>query len=110
MLGQKGAFYMTIRAVCLGAAGMLGALPGLFWACQGLAAAWAGQGPAFGPGALAAAWAACLALALGWVWLPQAPLGPDGLLEPAPDPAKTKALLPGEWRGELCSSNVSNQS
>ena len=37
MLGQKGAFYMTIRAVCLGAAGMLGALPGLFWACQGLA-------------------------------------------------------------------------
>ena len=28
MLGQKGAFYMTKRAVCLGAAGMLGALPG----------------------------------------------------------------------------------
>ena len=55
---------------------------------------------------LALAGLACLGCALGWLWLPVPGPGPDGLLEPV----KTKALLPDEWRGELCSSIVSNQS
>ena len=55
---------------------------------------------------LALAGLACLGCALGWLWLPVPGPGPDGLLEPE----KTKALLPDEWRGELCSSIVSNQS
>ena len=46
---------------------------------------------------------------LGWLGWPAGfgPALPDGLLEAA---QTTKALPPDERRGELCSSNVSNQS
>ena len=57
-------------------------------------------------GALALAGLACLGCALGWLWLPVPGPGPDGL----PEPVKTKALLPDEWRRELFSSIVSNQT
>lgn len=85
------------------------ALPGFYWAARGLAAALEGGGPAFGPAALALAWGVCLGYALAWRQPRDLSLDePDALLEP---PAQTtKALLPLCWRGELCSSIVSNQS
>lgn len=93
-----------LRFVLFGLAG----LPGLFWAARGMAGAFLELGPGFGPGALLAAWALGLGCALGWVYLPAPDFGPDGLLEAPAD--TTKALLPVAWRGELCSSIVSNQS
>lgn len=86
----------------------LAGLPGLFWAARGIAGAFLGLGPGFGPGALGLVWALALGCALGWVYLPAPDWGPDGLLENPAD--TTKALLPVTWRGELCSSIVSNQS
>ena len=91
-----------IRLVLFG----LSTLPGLFWAARGIAGAFLGLGAGFGPGALVLVWAICLGCAAGWLYLPGEDFGPDGLLEPD----TTKALLPVGWRGELCSSIVSNQS
>ena len=91
-----------IRLVLFG----LAALPGLFWAARGMAGAFLGLGAGFGPGALVVVWALSLGCARGWLYLPAPDPGPDGLLEPD----TTKALLPVTWRGELCSSIVSNQS
>lgn len=95
-----------IRFALFGLAG----LPGLYWSALGIVRAFLGRGPGFGPGALLAAWALVLGCALGWVYLPEPDFnfGPDGLLEEPAD--TTKALLPVAWRGELCSSIVSNQS
>ena len=97
--------------LCFLAYGLASALPAAFWAVQGLAGAFLGRRPGFGPEAAFFAEALCLLQALAWLWLPcpgGPDEGPDGLLEDPP--AKTKALLPDEWRGELCSSIVSNQS
>lgn len=91
---------------CFRLSAALALLPPFWWAGQGLWAALGGRGPGYGPEALALAGLACLGCALGWLWLPVPGPGPDDLLEPV----KTKALLPDEWRGELCSSIVSNQS
>ena len=103
MLGTKGALLHMSFVFYLAAPALL---PAFYWAWQGLMAALGGRGPGFGPGA--AVWAAlvCAGFALAWLWLPVSGPGPDGLLEET----KTKALLPDEWRGELCSSIVSNQS
>lgn len=94
------------RGFCFALSAALAALPSFFWAGQGLWAALWGRGPGYGPAALLLAGAVCLGYALAWVCLPAPAPGPDGLLETT----KTKALLPDEWRGELCSSIVSNQS
>lgn len=96
-----------MRELCfLGSAA--GVLPAFFWAGQGILAALGGRGPGFGPEAVLLAGVLCLGYALGWLYLPQDPAGPDGLTEETPN--ATKALLPNSWRGELCSSIVSNQS
>lgn len=94
------------RGFCFALPAALAGLPSFFWAGEGLWAALQGCGPGYGPAALALAGLACLGYALAWVYWPSPAPGPDGLLEEA----KTKALLPDEWRGELCSSIVSNQS
>lgn len=94
------------RWFCFGLSAALAGLPSFFWAGHGLWAAFCGRGPGYGPAALLLAGAVCLGYALAWACLPAPAPGPDGLLETA----KTKALLPDEWRGELCSSIVSNQS
>ena len=117
MLGPKGALLTMddTELFCLGAAWAAGrACP----ACLlGLSGDWPGTWA--GPGARLRRREP---LRLAWCGLPGArrwagsgcpnagPLGPDGLLEPVPGPVTTKALLPGGWRGELCSSIVSNQS
>ena len=100
----------NIRSVCRYAAGALPCLPSLYWAAGGLARAFGGGEPGFGLAALLLAGLVCLGYALGWLFYPETavPAGPDGLLE---NPTQTtKALLPNTWRGELCSSIVSNQS
>ena len=97
------------RRGCFALSALMALTPPAFWAGTGLAGALAGRGPAFGPEALLAALWAGLALGLGWLGWPAGfgPALPDGLLEAA---QTTKALPPDERRGELCSSNVSNQS
>ena len=102
MLGAKGAFCM----LCVFCLSLAAAAPACFWSGQGLWAALWGRGPAFGPAAPALLWLCCAGLALAWLYWPAPAPGPDALLEQT----KTKALLPDEWRGELCSSIVSNQS
>ena len=98
---------MTICLFCFLTAWALAGLPSFYWAVRGIAGTFLGLGPGFGPAALLLAGAVCLGYTLGWLWLPLPDPGPDGLLEP---PDTTKALLPVGWRGELCSSIVSNQS
>ncbi len=100
----------NIRSVCRLAAGALPCLPSLYWAAGGLARAFRGGEPGFGPAALLLAGRGGVWYVLGWLCYPVTafPDGPDGLLE---SPIQTtKALLPNTWRGELCSSIVSNQS
>ena len=93
-------FLRALRRGCFALGAVSLALPPVWWSAEGLLAAFWGRGPAFGPEALPLAAAACLLNAAVWL-LPDCPGAADG---------KTKALLPDEWRGELCSSIVSNQS